>query len=650
MWSSPIRASALALALGWTSLSASAEVQAQPVVAAAMGDSPRIPVGDSPALGRADALVTLVVFSDFQCPFCARLLPTLAAARARYGDDLRVVFKHNPLPFHRFARPAAEAAQAVYAIAGADAFWRLHDALFEVSARLDDDAIDAAVERAGVDPQRVRAALASHTYAPVVDADMRLAASLEARGTPSMFINGTRVVGAVPIEMLTGVIDPVLARARRMQPRGGVYAAMVADPEPSPSPPSRPAGPRQVADPAQVLRVPAEGAPSMGPASAAVTMVMFGDLQCPFTARAWATVESLRRRYGDRLRVVWRHNPLAFHDRAREAAEAAAEVRAQGGDDAFWRFVGAALANRSALSRDDLERYALDAGVDVGRLRASLDQRPHAEVVGADMRLAARLEATGTPSFFINGARLSGSQPEAAFVTAIDAAEARAQAYTRAHPGVSDEGRYDAMMALADADVRRVNAPTPARDDPDRVFTLHPARRAPSFGPARAPVVIEHFTDFECPFCARVAPTLAALQRRYRGRVRWVWRNYPLSFHPHAALAAEAAHEAFVQRGAQGFARYRDLLFANRVALEREDLERYAAQTGLNLTRFRAALDGRVHEAAVREDVAAVAAAGARIGTPAFFINGRYFAGARPLAEFVQRIDEALRRRRPARR
>lgn len=645
-----MRASALALALGWTSLSASAEVQAQPVVAAATGDSPRIPVGDSPSLGRADALVTLVVFSDFQCPFCARLLPTLAAVRARYGDDLRVVFKHNPLAFHRFARPAAEAAQAVYAIAGADAFWRLHDALFEASARLDDEAIEAAVERVGVDPRRVRAALERHTYAPAVDADMRLAASLDARGTPSMFINGTRVVGAVPVETLTGVIDSVLARARRMQPRGGVYAAMVADPEPDPAPPPRRAGPLQVPDPAQVLRVPVEGAPALGAPSAPVTMVMFGDLQCPFTARALGTVESLRQRYGDRLRVVWRHNPLTFHDRAREAAEAAVEVRAQGGDDAFWRFVGAVLANRSALSRDDLERYALDAGVDDARLRASLDQRPHAEVVAADMRLAAHLAATGTPSFFINGARLAGARPEAEFVAAIDAAEARAQDYARAHPGVSDEGRYDAMMALADADVRRVNAPTPGRDDPDRVYALRPARRAPSFGPARAPVVIEHFTDFECPYCARVAPTLTALQRRYRGRVRWVWRNYPLSFHPHAALAAEAAREAFVQRGAQGFARYRDLLFANRAHLEREDLERYAAQTGLNLTRFRAALDGRVHEAAVREDVAAVAASGARIGTPAFFINGRYVAGARPLEDFVQRIDAALRTRRPARR
>ncbi len=626
-----------------------AEVPSSLLAAAprAMRDAERIPVGTSPVRGRDDALVTVVIFSDFQCPFCARVLPTLEALSERYGDDIRFVWKNNPLPFHDRARPAAEAAMVVYAKAGAEAFWRFHDALFADRGRLTDEGLEDAAEQVGVPRDVLRRELATGPYRAAVTADMALAQQLGAGGTPNFFINGTQLTGAQPVERFVAVIDPVLALARAIAPRESAYAVMVANPVPGPDPqpaPSAPARRPLQPDPSQVLNVPVAGAPVRGPSTALVTLVVFSDFQCPFCARVNGTLTALRARYGNDLRVVWRHEPLAFHPNARPAAEASLEAFAQRGNAGFWRMHDLLFANQQHLDRADLERYARSAGLDLARFRSALDQHSHAAAIESDHALAGRVEASGTPHFFINGRRFVGAQPEGAFVTRIDAALASARSYLAAHPRTSRAGLYDALMATADTAVRRVapDAPAEPAADPDRVYVVAPAPSAPAFGAVQSRVVIEHFTDLQCPFCARVAPTIAQIRERYGDRVRFVWRSYPLPFHDHAMLAAEAALEAFAQQGNDGFDRYRDAVFENQRSLERSDLERYARDQGLDLARFRSALDRHVHQAAIRRDMAAADATGASMGTPAFFIAGRFVAGALPFEEFQRRIDAAL--------
>ena len=107
--------------------------------------------------------------------------------------------------------------------------------------------------------------------------------------------------------------------------------------------------------------------------------------------------------------------------------------------------------------------------------------------------------------------------------------------------------------------------------------------------------------------------------------------------------AAEAALEVFAQGGSEKFWAYHDLLFANQRELTRENLEQWAQQVGgINMARFRAALDNNTHRAAVQADMTAVTEAGARIGTPSFFINGRLIQGAQPFPAFQAAIDAAL--------
>ena len=166
---------------------------------------------------------------------------------------------------------------------------------------------------------------------------------------------------------------------------------------------------------------------------------------------------------------------------------------------------------------------------------------------------------------------------------------------------------------------------------------------APALGPADAPVVLQVFSDFQCPFCARVEPTLAALRAHYGERLRVVWRDFPLPGHDHAMPAAEAAREVRVQRGDAAFWRFHDALFEHRGELSTAVFETLAAPLEVDLPRLRAALEDHRHVPAIRADMEAIQGTGVRFGTPAFFINGHFLAGARPVTEFRARIDSLLR-------
>ena len=166
---------------------------------------------------------------------------------------------------------------------------------------------------------------------------------------------------------------------------------------------------------------------------------------------------------------------------------------------------------------------------------------------------------------------------------------------------------------------------------------------APRRGAERPRVVIQAFSDFQCPHCAHALPQLDRVVEDFGGCVQIVWRNYPLAYHEHAELAARAAMEVYRQRGDGAFWAYHDRLFSDQDHLERADLER-AAQSieGLDLEAFRAALGSDAHRDVIERDRASADATGVRIGTPSFFVNGHLLSGARPYPAFRRAIEDAL--------
>jgi protein-disulfide isomerase len=250
------------------------------------------------------------------------------------------------------------------------------------------------------------------------------------------------------------------------------------------------------------------------------------------------------------------------------------------------------------------------------------------------MELASDFQARGTPHFFINGRRLSGAQPIDAFTKLIDEELGKARALVEA--GTPPSKVFAALMKDAE------NPPPPQ--------TKRIALRsdAASRGLATAPVVIQIFSDFQCPFCKRVEPTLAELEKDFKGAIRVVWRHLPLPFHDHAQLAAEASEEVLAQKGPTAFWDYHDALFEAQgepEGLSRENLGRLAFKVGVDMARFDAALDKHVHAAKVSADATLANQAGID-GTPAFVVNDYYLSGAQPAEAFRKLINLALKSRK----
>jgi protein-disulfide isomerase len=183
------------------------------------------------------------------------------------------------------------------------------------------------------------------------------------------------------------------------------------------------------------------------------------------------------------------------------------------------------------------------------------------------------------------------------------------------------------------------------RDQAAAEIMLEPARvEVEAIGPSRGPddaiVTIIEFSDFHCPYCGRVVRTIDKVLAKYPTQVRFVFRNLPLSIHPRAIAAAEAAACAANQGS---FWDYHDLIFADRKADSDEDFERHASELGLDMQAFRQCVQNRETQQIVEADIAA--AGSLRIsGTPSFVINGIPLHGAQGLKAFSEVIDAEIAR------
>ena len=173
---------------------------------------------DGPSFGPATAKVTIVVFSDFECPYCRQLAKTLRDnVPQKYPNDLRVIFKDFPIEsIHPWARAAAEAAHCI-ADQKIPAFWAFHDWIFEHQQEVNPGNLREKVldfgKTNGLDPEKLAACVDSHAPATLVAQSLRAGQALQIEQTPTMFINGRIVGGAISLEQLQSLIDIELHRS-----------------------------------------------------------------------------------------------------------------------------------------------------------------------------------------------------------------------------------------------------------------------------------------------------------------------------------------------------------------------------------------------------------------------------------------------------
>lgn len=364
----------------------------------------RVELDDSPVRGPADAPVTIVMFSDFECSFCDEAFHTVSELQAEYPEQIRFVYKALPLDRHEHA---LEAALVGHSAKAQGKFWEFHDRVFS-GRGIDPETIDAYVREVGLDVARVERELASLAYAPDLRRDMRVAKRLKLTSTPVFFINGRMLPGARPKHIFRHFIDQELELAARLGDQGVSasklydyetrwgYTAIVYE------------GEEPELDEDSVYPVEIGDSPVRGPATAPITIVAFSDFQCPYCARGHDTMEQLRALHGEQLRFVFKHFPLPGHPLGALASRASfAAARA----NKFWEFHDAVFALGGRYDADDLLEIADRLGIPRDELELAMTTDVHDQKIEADIELGMRLRVSGTPAYFINGRPIVGALP-----------------------------------------------------------------------------------------------------------------------------------------------------------------------------------------------------------------------------------------------
>ena len=179
-------------------------------VSLAAPDLPRIDVeAKGPAKGGTTAKVTIIAFSDFQCPYCSRVVPTMDKVMKEYGDKVKIVFRNFPLDFHPMAEKAAEAGACA---ADQGKFWEMHDKMFGNQAKLLVPDLKETAKGLGLDQAKFDKCLDSGEKKALVDADQKAGSDAGVQGTPAFFVNGVFINGAVPYEQFKEAIDRELTK------------------------------------------------------------------------------------------------------------------------------------------------------------------------------------------------------------------------------------------------------------------------------------------------------------------------------------------------------------------------------------------------------------------------------------------------------
>ena len=592
-------------------------VQAQAVKAFAIEG-----VGEIPVKGNPNAMITIIEFSDYQCPFCSKVEPTIKQVLDAYPNDVRVAFVHNPLGFHPKAMPAAKAAVAAQK---QGKFWEMHEALFANQQGLSEDFYKAKAKELGLDMARFEADMNSPETTKFINDGMAFGGKNGIKGTPGFLINGEMFSGAQPFDNFKKAIDAALERAKKVADEkklsgDALYKELFdSAPKPAAEPPKpapKPAEPEP--EPPARTHVDLTDAPMLGNPDAIVTLVEFTDFQCPYCARANTTIHQLLENNPDKVRIVFRHYPLPFHDKAKLAHQAAEAAKIQG---KFWEYYDSLFADQGKLGRDDLIARAQNLGLDVAKFTEDMDSEAVVKKVDADLEAGQKALVRGTPHFFLNGALFSGAQPLEAFQANLD--KEYKMALTYQEKGLKGNDLYENII--------KDNIPAPLVVD---------IEGSPFKGAADAPVVIVQFSDFQCPYCSRVESTIDALMAdpAYAGKLKVVFKQMPLGFHDKAQKAAEAA--LFAADNGK-FWELHKAMFSNQQALTVDDIKKYAGEIGLDVAALDAALASNKYAEAVAKDIKAANSVGIS-GTPSFLVNGKLVVGALPVEMFKKEIDAAL--------
>ena len=315
----------------------------------------------------ATGSVEIVLFTDFQCPYCARFAHAFRELQFKgvEGVQTTVRFKHFPLSIH----PAALLAhQAALAAGEQGKFWEMHDLLFANQSTVKREDLTLYAARLGLDEERFKKDLDSDRLRQLIKSDIADGERLRVQGTPTFFVNGRGFSGALSFEQLKQIIKQ---EQLRMQVMSEVTDTLL----------------------------------SRGPMDAQVTLEVFADLQSSVSRLAIEVLDHVIGKYPLKVRIQFRNFPLAFHPQAHLVHEAAMAAAAQ---RRFWEFARYILDHQDSIREQDLIWQAGRLGLDEERFAELLIQHRYETKVNADLEEGRKRGIRGSPVVFVNKNRIDG--------------------------------------------------------------------------------------------------------------------------------------------------------------------------------------------------------------------------------------------------
>jgi len=530
--------------------------------------------------------VSIVVFSDFECPYSSQMFFVLQKLQARYSQQLHITYKQSPLSIHPDSPLAHRAALA----AGRQGrFNDMAELLYSNQKPQDISTLTAFARQLHLDVARFRRDLNSSSVAAELDADLEESRAFAVDQTPTLFINGKTLFGYQSEQTIADVIDKTAANDAT-------------------APATVPAGVGETIEPALVAAIQRSPTAAQGAADAPLTIVEFTDFQCPYCRAAVAPLEQLMAARGRDVRWIIRAFPLDFHPDSELATEAALAAGEQG---KFWPMHDLIFANQSALKLENLRTYAEQLHLDMHTFNDALATHRFAGQIAADRALGTKAGVNGTPTFVIDGQLLIGARSLPELNQIADA-----------HSHNSDRGPATLTSPVS------VTQP----EIPDQQV----------IGPeTRVPLTLTWFTDVRSPLAAQQAELVRDLAKQYDGKVRVLFRAFPVESREDAHISS-AALLASMRQGK--FWEMYDEIAARRDLLDRAKLVSIADALGLDRPRFIADLD--TSSAAVTANMNEATRRGIQ-GAPVLFINKQRVDGLQR-KQFYTNIADAELQSSPA--
>ncbi len=340
-----------------------------------------------PTRGNRTAEVSLIEFSDFQCPFCTRIVPTLQRLIDEYPEDLNWVFRHYPLR-ETPGQGSFKIHEASVCAQDQGKFWEFHDAVFKKSVQQKNRTLQWAVETAGMDIKQYEACMQEESTRARIFEDLKEGQYKGIRGTPSVFIGPYVVSGAYPYEYFKQLVDYVLNPDEVVPPEPLVEWGSVP----------------KIAEFNDL-----NGRPAKGPENAPITLVEFSDFHCPFCKKLAPVFSELMTAHKGKIRQVWRHYPLNIHPRAGIVHLASECAHEQG---KFWEFHEILMAPKKVSdNQEGLKTIAKRLGLNMSQFEGCLESDKYKEQIEMDIIAGRKSGVQGTPTIFINGKRIVGAFP-----------------------------------------------------------------------------------------------------------------------------------------------------------------------------------------------------------------------------------------------